>query len=93
MWQRCAQQLFFLRNSLVECLVVEVADTHAGFLVVELVHAHVLFLDFDRTVIERIAAVLTCGDGNHHFGRDDLPVNALDALGRDSKNFAHNKTF
>ena len=93
MWQRCAQQLFFLRNSLVECLVVEVADTHAGFLVVELVHTHVLFLDLDSSVVERVETMLARCYRNHHFGRDDLPVDAPCALGRDSKNFAHNKTF
>ena len=77
----------------VQRLVSEVGGAHAGFLVVELVHAHILLLDFDRTVIERVADVLTSSDGDHHFGRDDLPVDALDALRRNSKNFAHNKTF
>ena len=74
----------------VKCLVGEVADTHTGFLVVELVHPHVLLLDFDCAVIERVADVLTGGYGNHHFGRDDLTIDALDTLRRNSKNFAHN---
>ena len=90
---RGAPNSCFLRKSLVQCLVGEVADTHARFLVVELIHAHVLLLNFDRAIIEWVAAVLTCGDCDHHFGRDDLPVDAPCALGRDSKNFAHNKTF
>ena len=77
----------------VQRLVSEVGGAHAGFLVVELIHAHVLFLDFDCTVIERVADVLTSSDGNHHFGRNDLSIDAPCALGRNSKNFAHNKTF
>ena len=32
------------------------------------------------------------GDGNHHFGCDDLPVDSPCALGRDSKYFAHKFT-
>ncbi len=74
----------------VECLVGEVGSAHAGLLVVELVHAHVLFLDLDGSVVEWVNAVLTGGDGNHHFGRDDLPIHALGALWRNSKIFAHN---
>ena len=83
--------LFFLMKMCsVKRLIGEVADTHTGFLVVELVHSHVLFLDFDCAVIERVADVLTGGYGNDHFGRDDLPIHALGALWRNSKNFAHN---
>ena len=67
--------LFFLMKMCsVKRLIGEVADTHTGFLVVELVHSHVLFLDFDCAVIERVADVLTGGYGNDHFGRDDLPI-------------------
>ena len=93
MWQRCSQQLFFKRKSLVECLVGEVSGAHAGLLVVELVHTHVLFLDLDSSVVERVETVLTGCYRNHHFGRDDLPVDAPGALRCNSKNFAHNKTF
>lgn len=74
----------------VKRLIGEVADTHTGFLVVELVHPHVLLLNLNSPVVERVAAVLTGGHGNHHFGRDDLPIDALDTLRRNSKNFAHN---
>ena len=73
----------------VECLAGEVADTHARFLEVELVHAHVLFAQFDRSVVERGAAVHACGDDDLHVGGDDLPVDAPHAFGRDSENFAH----
>ena len=71
-------------------LIGEVADTHTGFLVVELVHAHVLLLDLDSSVVERVETVLTGCYRNHHFGRDDLPIDALGALRRNFKNFAHN---
>ena len=83
--------LFFLmKKCSVECLVGEVGGAHAGFLVVELVHAHVLLLDFDSSVVKWIKTVLAGCNRNHHFGRDDLTVDAPSALRRNSKNFAHN---
>ena len=83
--------LFFLMKMCsVKRLVGEVGSAHAGLLVVELVHAHVLFLDLDGSVEEWVNAVLTGGDGNHHFRRDYLPIDAPGALRRNSKNFAHN---
>ena len=83
--------LFFLmKKCSVECLVGEVGSAHAGLLVVELVHAHVLLLDLDSSVVERVETVLAGCNGNHHFGRDDLPIDAPDALRCNSKNFAHN---
>ncbi len=82
--------VFSEKKCSVECLVGEVGGAHAGLLVVELVHAHVLFLNLDCPVVERIEAVLTGGDGNYHFGRDYLPIDAPRALRRNSKYFAHN---
>lgn len=91
MWQRCSQKLFFLKKKCsVECLVSEVGSAHAGLLVVELVHAHVLFLNLDSPVIERVETMLARCYRNDHFGRDDLPIDAPSALRRNSKNFAHN---
>ena len=74
----------------VKRLIGEVGGAHAGFLVVELVHAHVLLLNLDSSVVERVETVLAGCNGNHHFGRDDLPIDAPGALRRNSKNFAHN---
>ena len=53
-------------------------------------YTHVLFLDLDSSVVERVETVLTGCYRNHHFGRNDLPIDALCALRRNSKNFAHN---
>ena len=74
----------------VECLIGEVGGAHAGLLVVELVHTHVLLLDLNSPVVERVETVLARCYRNHHFGRDDLPIDASGALRRNSKNFAHN---
>ena len=83
--------LFFLmKKCSVECLVGEVGSAHAGLLVVELVHPHVLLLNLDSPVVERVETMLAGRYRNHHFGRDDLPIDALCALRRNSKNFAHN---
>ena len=83
--------LFFLMKMCsVKRLIGEVSGAHAGFLVVELVHAHVLLLDLDCSVVERVDTMLARCHRNHHFGRDDLPVDAPGALRRNSKNFAHN---
>ena len=59
-------------------------------LIVELIHTHVLLLDLDGSVVERVDTMLARCYRNHHFGRDDLPVDAPGALRRNSKNFAHN---
>ena len=86
--------MFFLKkavlNSSVECLVGEVSNAHASLLIVELIHTHVLLLNLDCSVVKRVETVLAGSDGNHHFGRDDLPIDAPSALRRNSKNFAHN---
>ncbi len=65
--------------------VGEIPDAHARLLVIEVIHAHVLFLNFDCSVVERVGAVLTSSDGNHHFGRDYLPIDAPCALGCNSE--------
>jgi len=82
--------VFSEKKCSVKRLVGEVGGAHAGLLVVELVHTHVLLLDLDGPVVERVDTVLAGGDGNHHFGRDDLPIDAPGALRCNSKNFAHN---
>ena len=82
-----------MKKCSVECLVGEVGGAHTGFLVVELVHTHVLLLNLNCSVVERVETMLASRYRNHHFGRDDLPIDAPGALRRNSKNFAHNKTF
>lgn len=42
----------------VQCLVGEVGSAHAGFLVVELEHTHVLLLDLNSPVVEWVETVL-----------------------------------
>ena len=87
----CQMEAHVHQSVLVQGFIGEVSNAHACLFVIKVIHAHVLLADFDRTVIERVSAVLTGGDGNHHLRGDDLPVDAPCALGRNSKNFAHNK--
>ena len=82
--------VFSEKKCSVECLVGEVGGAHAGLLVVELIHTHVLLLNFDGPVVKRVETMLAGRYRNHHFGRDDLTIDALSALRRNSKNFAHN---
>lgn len=75
---------------LIQGLVGKVICTHAGLLVIELVHPHVLFLDFYCAIVEWVKAMLTGSDSNFHFRSNNLTINTSNSLGCDSKNFAHN---
>lgn len=85
-----SEVVFSEKKCSVKCLVGEVGNAHASLLVVELVHTHVLLLNLDCSVVERVETVLAGRYRDHHFGRDDLPIDAFCALWRNSKNFAHN---
>lgn len=74
----------------VQCLIGEVGRIQVSFLYVYIIHTHILFAYFDSTIVERIQAVLTGGDGDDHLRSDDLTIDAPCALGRNSEDFTHN---
>ena len=74
---------------LIQCLIIEIRRIAVGFLVVELVDAHVGFLDFLGTIAEGIGNMHRDGHDDDHFGCKHRAVHSFDPLGPYFEYFAH----
>ncbi len=71
----------FFCMSLVQLLECEIVLAAAGFLVVETVHSHILFFDFNCSIIEWVSCVMDCSHCNLHIRSQDRTIAAFNALG------------
>ena len=82
---RLVKALFFL----IQCLIIEIRRIAVGFLVVELVDAHVGFLDFLGSIAAGIGDMHWDGHDDDHFGCKHRAVHSFDPLGPYFEYFAH----
>ena len=78
--------------SLIQRHILKIRRIAVRFLVVELIDSHVGFLDFLGTIAEGIGDVHWDGHDDDHFGCKHRAVHSFDPLGPYFEYFAHNKT-
>ena len=74
---------------LVQLYEIKIKFGAVGTFVVELVHTHVLFLNFYRAIREWIGSMLASGNGDDHIRSQHRIVCSFDTLWRYSKYSAH----
>ena len=74
---------------LVQLYEIKIKFGAVGAFVVELVHSHVLLLDFYCAIVEWVSGVLASGDGDDHIWCQHRIVHSFDTLWRYTKYSAH----
>ena len=74
---------------LVQLYEIKIKFGAVGAFVVELVHSHVLLLDFYCAIVEWVSSMLASGNGDNHIWSQHRVICSFDTLWRYSKNSAH----
>ena len=83
------QNTSLFMNKSIQRHILKIRRIAVGFLVVELIDAHVGFLDFLGTIAEGIGDMHGDGHDDDHFGCKHRAVHSFDPLGPYFEYFAH----
>lgn len=61
--------------------------------VVKLKHAHILFLNFNSTIVEWVCGILASGDGDDHVWSQHRSIHSFNALWRNVKYLTYELKF
>ena len=75
--------------SLVQLLKFKIIHWATCFLVVKLIHAHILIFNLYGPIVEWSRSVGACCHFDSHFWCQHLPIGTLRAFGRNTKYFTH----
>ena len=80
-------------HHLVQLYKIKIIFGAVGAFVVELVHAHVLLLDFHGSIVEWVCGMLASGDSDDHIRGQDSSVRSFNTLWRYAENLTHELKF
>ena len=89
MFKPCGDFIFHNYYYLVQLHEIKIILGAIGAFVVELEHAHVLFLDFNSTIVEWVCGMLASSNCDDHIWSQHCAIGPFGTLWRYTKDSAH----